>query len=134
MSQISNTHIVQNKGTIVDIPATANINPPMTMTMFLSLIFLTTFMTSSSTSSSSSSDLRPGFYSETCPKAENIVRGVMKKALLREPRSVASVMRFQFHDCFVNVCYPSLLSSKFNLFLPNLNFTFQFSELYLFSF
>ncbi|XP_044469349.1 peroxidase 17 [Mangifera indica] len=53
--------------------------------------------------------LRPGFYSETCPKAELIVRDVMKKAMIREPRSVASVMRFQFHDCFVNGCDASLL-------------------------
>lgn len=56
-----------------------------------------------------SSDLRPGFYSKTCPKAELIVRDVMKKALMREPRSVASVMRFQFHDCFVNGCDGSML-------------------------
>jgi len=49
------------------------------------------------------SDLRPGFYSTTCPNAEVIVRDVMKKALVKEPRSLASVMRFQFHDCFVNV-------------------------------
>jgi peroxidase len=33
----------------------------------------------------------------------------MKKALAREPRSVASVMRFQFHDCFVNGCDASML-------------------------
>ncbi|XLU35272.1 hypothetical protein S245_034636, partial [Arachis hypogaea] len=50
----------------------------------------------------SSLNLRPGYYSETCPEAEFIVRDVMKRALMREPRSVASVMRFQFHDCFVN--------------------------------
>ncbi|XP_027339355.1 peroxidase 17 [Abrus precatorius] len=56
-----------------------------------------------------SSDLRPGFYSKTCPQAEIIVRDVMKKALMREPRSVASVMRFQFHDCFVNGCDASML-------------------------
>ncbi|CAJ1978205.1 unnamed protein product [Sphenostylis stenocarpa] len=56
-----------------------------------------------------SSDLRPGFYSRTCPKAEVIVRHVMKKALAREPRCVASVMRFQFHDCFVNGCDASML-------------------------
>ncbi|KAJ1409679.1 Secretory peroxidase [Sesbania bispinosa] len=56
-----------------------------------------------------SSDLRPGFYSNSCPKAESIVRDVMKRALMREPRSVASVMRFQFHDCFVNGCDASLL-------------------------
>ncbi|XP_022739324.1 peroxidase 17-like [Durio zibethinus] len=53
--------------------------------------------------------LRPGFYSETCPPAEFIVRDVMRKAMIREPRSVASVMRFQFHDCFVNGCDASLL-------------------------
>ncbi|OMO56154.1 Plant peroxidase [Corchorus capsularis] len=53
--------------------------------------------------------LRPGFYSETCPPAEFIVRDVMRKAMIREPRSVASVMRFQFHDCFVNGCDGSLL-------------------------
>lgn len=51
--------------------------------------------------------LRPDFYRETCPQAEFIVRDVMKKALIREPRSVASVMRFQFHDCFVNVTVQS---------------------------
>jgi peroxidase len=52
--------------------------------------------------------LRPGFYSETCPEAEVIVRDVMLKALIREPRSVASVMRFQFHDCLVNVSLQNL--------------------------
>ncbi|GMN33864.1 hypothetical protein TIFTF001_004377 [Ficus carica] len=57
----------------------------------------------------SGAQLRPGYYSETCPKAEFIVRDVMKKALLREPRSVASVMRFQFHDCFVEGCDASML-------------------------
>ncbi|KAK7283818.1 hypothetical protein RIF29_13564 [Crotalaria pallida] len=56
-----------------------------------------------------SSNLRPGFYSKTCPQAESIVRDVMKKNLIREPRSVASVLRFQFHDCFVNGCDGSVL-------------------------
>ncbi|GMI99419.1 hypothetical protein like AT2G22420 [Hibiscus trionum] len=53
--------------------------------------------------------LCPGFYSQTCPQAEAIVRDVMRKAMATEPRSVASVMRFQFHDCFVNGCDASLL-------------------------
>jgi len=77
------------------------------ITMFLFLIFIINIII---VTSSSSSDLRPGFYSKTCPKAETIVRDVMRKALIREPRSVASVMRFQFHDCFVNVCSLSTLS------------------------
>nr|GLL38575.1 peroxidase 17-like [Ipomoea trifida] len=54
-------------------------------------------------------ELRPGFYSETCPEAEDIVRGVIKRNMEREPRSAASVMRLQFHDCFVNGCDASLL-------------------------
>ncbi|KAL2531400.1 Peroxidase 17 [Abeliophyllum distichum] len=53
--------------------------------------------------------LRPGFYSETCPEAEFIVRDVIKKAMARETRSAASVMRLQFHDCLVNGCDGSVL-------------------------
>lgn len=75
------------------------------ITMFLFLIFIINIIIVTS----SSSDLRPGFYSKTCPKAETIVRDVMRKALIREPRSVASVMRLQFHDCFVNGCDGSVL-------------------------
>ncbi|KAL7612814.1 hypothetical protein Lser_V15G06835 [Lactuca serriola] len=53
--------------------------------------------------------LQPGYYAKSCPNAELIVRDVMKKAMIREPRSGASVMRLQFHDCFVNGCDGSLL-------------------------
>ncbi|XP_010429163.1 PREDICTED: peroxidase 17 [Camelina sativa] len=53
--------------------------------------------------------LRPRFYSKTCPEAESIVRSEMKKSMMREARSVASVMRLQFHDCFVNGCDASVL-------------------------
>jgi peroxidase len=48
-------------------------------------------------------ELRVGYYAETCPGAEEVVREAMARALAREARSVASVMRLQFHDCFVNV-------------------------------
>ncbi|KAK1287805.1 Peroxidase 17 [Acorus calamus] len=57
----------------------------------------------------SASQLRQGFYSEICPEAESIVRDVMSKAMARETRNAASVMRLQFHDCFVNGCDASLL-------------------------
>ncbi|KAK9713074.1 hypothetical protein RND81_06G001300 [Saponaria officinalis] len=53
--------------------------------------------------------LRPGFYSNTCPDAESTVTHVLKKAMLTDIRSAASVMRLQFHDCFVNGCDGSLL-------------------------
>ncbi|KAB5556480.1 hypothetical protein DKX38_007389 [Salix brachista] len=59
--------------------------------------------------SASVAPLRPGFYAETCPEAEFIVKDVMRRNMIREPRSAASVMRFQFHDCFVNGCDASML-------------------------
>lgn len=51
-------------------------------------------------------ELKVGYYAETCPEAEDIVRETMARARAREARSVASVMRLQFHDCFVNVSRP----------------------------
>ncbi|KAH6799442.1 Peroxidase superfamily protein [Perilla frutescens var. frutescens] len=53
--------------------------------------------------------LRPGFYSESCPEAEAIVRDVLSEAMARETRTAASIMRLQFHDCLVNGCDGSLL-------------------------
>nr|ACN27150.1 unknown [Zea mays] len=54
-------------------------------------------------------ELKVGYYAETCPEAEDIVRETMARARAREARSVASVMRLQFHDCFVNGCDGSVL-------------------------
>ncbi|XP_020698037.1 peroxidase 17 [Dendrobium catenatum] len=53
--------------------------------------------------------LRRGFYAGVCPEAEQIVRETMRRAMTKEARSGASVMRLQFHDCFVNGCDGSLL-------------------------
>ncbi|KAL7255017.1 hypothetical protein ACSBR1_009222 [Camellia fascicularis] len=53
--------------------------------------------------------LRRGFYTQTCPEAEFIVRNTIKEAMVREARNAASVMRLQFHDCFVKGCDASLL-------------------------
>ncbi|KAL4353505.1 hypothetical protein GQ457_06G043620 [Hibiscus cannabinus] len=75
------------------------------MSLLPSLVFLLLLMVTMATAG----PLCPAFYSQTCPHAEAIVRDVMRKAMAREPRSVASVMRFQFHDCFVNGCDASLL-------------------------
>ncbi|CAL9056641.1 peroxidase 17-like [Musa acuminata AAA Group] len=54
-------------------------------------------------------NLSVGYYSKTCPDAELVVRGAIQAAMAREPRSGASVMRLQFHDCFVNGCDASVL-------------------------
>ncbi|KAG0476512.1 hypothetical protein HPP92_013353 [Vanilla planifolia] len=53
--------------------------------------------------------LRRGFYSGVCPEAQHVVRETVRRAMARDPRSAASVMRLQFHDCFVNGCDASLL-------------------------
>ncbi|CAN8271378.1 unnamed protein product [Cochlearia groenlandica] len=73
----------------------------LAINIFLCLILLTTV--------AAGEILRPGFYGNTCPKAESIVREEMRKAMLKEARSVASIMRLQFHDCFVNGCDGSVL-------------------------
>ncbi|GAB4848749.1 Peroxidase 17 [Ancistrocladus abbreviatus] len=80
-------------------------------TLFLPfLLHLTTAAAARpTTTTAASSSVQPGFYSETCPEAESTVRQVIKKAMIREPRNGASVMRLQFHDCFVNGCDGSLL-------------------------
>ncbi|CAK7354580.1 unnamed protein product [Dovyalis caffra] len=74
-----------------------------------SLLAAFLLLTSLAFTSASTVPLRPGFYADTCPEAEFIVKDVMWRNMMREPRSVASVMRFQFHDCFVNGCDASLL-------------------------
>ncbi|KAL0431896.1 UNVERIFIED_CONTAM: Peroxidase 17 [Sesamum radiatum] len=75
--------------------------PPTTLLLSLLL--------SSAIAAAAPPSLRTGFYSETCPEAESIVRDVLRRAMARETRSAASVMRLQFHDCLVNGCDGSLL-------------------------
>ncbi|XP_073289117.1 peroxidase 17 [Primulina huaijiensis] len=72
-------------------------------------LFLFSVLLSSTMAAAQAPPLRPGFYMDTCPQAEFIVRDVIKNAMARETRSVASVMRLQFHDCLVNGCDGSLL-------------------------
>ncbi|KAL9264816.1 Peroxidase 17-like protein [Drosera capensis] len=77
--------------------------------LILPLLLTTTATVIAAATTTSPLSLRPGFYSETCPEAEATVRRVIKDAMIREPRSGASVMRLQFHDCFVNGCDGSVL-------------------------
>lgn len=60
-------------------------------------------------------NLFPGFYSSSCPRAEEIVRSVVAQAVARETRMAASLMRLHFHDCFVQVL-DSLFFFFFRLF------------------
>ncbi|CAO2830512.1 unnamed protein product [Amaranthus hypochondriacus] len=54
-------------------------------------------------------DLSPQFYDYSCPKVQQIVRSVVAKAVARETRMAASLLRLHFHDCFVHGCDASLL-------------------------
>ena len=45
------------------------------------------------------------FYKKACPSLHGIVRSTMAKAVAKEPRMGASILRLFFHDCFVNVRY-----------------------------
>ncbi|KAK7816674.1 peroxidase 72 [Quercus suber] len=51
--------------------------------------------------------LYPQFYDHSCPKAQEIVRSVLAKAVAKEARMAALILRLHFHDCFG--CDASLL-------------------------
>ena len=47
--------------------------------------------------------LYPQFYDGSCPRAQEIVQSVVAKAVAKERRMAASLLRLHFHDCFVKV-------------------------------
>ncbi|XP_024976800.1 peroxidase 9-like [Cynara cardunculus var. scolymus] len=55
------------------------------------------------------SGLLPGFYGHSCPQANDIVMSVLERAISKDPRIAASLLRLHFHDCFVQGCDASVL-------------------------
>lgn len=47
--------------------------------------------------------LTPEYYLWTCPEAEPIVFDGVARAVARDSRMAASLLRMHFHDCFVQV-------------------------------
>jgi hypothetical protein len=47
--------------------------------------------------------LQVGFYSDSCPDAEDIVTAAVQDAANNDPTILPALLRLQFHDCFVKV-------------------------------
>ncbi|KAF6163066.1 hypothetical protein GIB67_001394 [Kingdonia uniflora] len=78
----------------------------MSFLMFLSLV---SFAPLCFSQRGSNGNLYPQFYDHSCPKAQEIVKSVVKNAVAKETRMAASLLRLHFHDCFVKGCDASLL-------------------------
>ncbi|KAK9126801.1 hypothetical protein Scep_015647 [Stephania cephalantha] len=58
---------------------------------------------------SGASELRLNYYSESCPRAEDIVKEEVKKLYNEHGNTAVSWLRNLFHDCMVKSCDASLL-------------------------
>ena len=60
--------------------------------------------------------LFPQFYDRSCPQAKEIVKSIVAKAIAKETRMAASLLRLHFHDCFVRVRMNIILAFFFYKF------------------
>ncbi|KAK4271219.1 hypothetical protein QN277_019943 [Acacia crassicarpa] len=73
--------------------------------IMLGLCFSVTMLSSHS----EAKPLQVGFYSETCPDAESIVRNVVTHAVSSDPNMAPVLLRLHYHDCIVEGCDGSIL-------------------------
>ncbi|CAN0914554.1 Peroxidase 3 [Linum grandiflorum] len=58
---------------------------------------------------STEAQLQMNFYSQSCPKAEQIVLDYVKKHISNAPSLASPILRMHFHDCFVRGCDASVM-------------------------
>ena len=54
----------------------------------------------------SSAQLTRGFYLNTCPNVEQLVRSAVEQKFQQTFVTAPATLRLFFHDCFVRVCKP----------------------------
>ncbi|KAK2974891.1 hypothetical protein RJ640_020806 [Escallonia rubra] len=55
------------------------------------------------------SALSLNYYDQTCPKAESIVKNIVRKAMRNDRTVPSALLRMHFHDCFIRGCDASVL-------------------------
>lgn len=81
----------------------------ISIVLVLALALLASFAPLCFCGKTSGGYLYPQFYDRSCPKAQEIVNSIVAKAVAKEARMAASLLRLHFHDCFVKGCDASIL-------------------------